>query len=96
MDFKLKEHYKRNTKLSAPDGEVGGGIIVLLSHWHDDQNVASIFKIHCGPCAIQVRITPEQARELAENLLTHANEVAEHIEQFEYSSKLEATCVQLN
>lgn len=94
MNFKFKEHYSRETRLSASDGEAGGGIRISLHHWHDHQNVASIFNIHCGPCVIQVRITPEQARELAENLLIHSNEVAEHIKQFEYSTNLGATCVQ--
>ena len=72
--FKPEEHY---TKILRTNN-----VVLRLNHWSKGNQVNSIFVVSTdGIWDMQENITPKQARELAANLLEHADEVEAQIEQ---------------
>jgi hypothetical protein len=79
MHFKENEHYVHSSRVNTDAGSVYGPVSIDVSHWHKACNtLKSIFVVGHGAARVQVDITPAEARTLANNLLTHANEVEAH------------------
>lgn len=83
MQFEDEKHYNKSVALGRSENREP--VNVYTVHWHYkkecDPDVTSVLKVECGYSSMQVRITPAQARELAANLLAHANEVEARNEQ---------------
>lgn len=73
MKYNQNGHYVRKTLLE--DCRVKLDLSISVSHFMGgDNNLASVFKLNCGPLDAQIEITPEQCREFAAHLLAHAEE----------------------